>query len=157
VLLLLEEFAVLKHMEKLQTAAGLLAGAGVRLWVIVQDLGQIEEYYGRVWETFIANAGAITAFSNADTNTLKYLSEKLGTVPMLIRRDSGASSSALLSGAKPLQEDLRETPLLHPDELSRVFDRNKLRLLMLAAGQQPLIVERVLYFRDPMFKGMYDD
>jgi type IV secretion system protein VirD4 len=31
VLLLLEEFPVLKHMEKLETAAGLLAGAGVRL------------------------------------------------------------------------------------------------------------------------------
>jgi type IV secretion system protein VirD4 len=156
VLLLLEEFPVLKHMEKLETAAGLLAGAGVRLWVVVQDLGQIEQHYGKAWETFIANAGAITAFSNADLRTQKYLSEKLGSVPMLIRRDSGASSSALLSGARPLQEDLRDTPLLHPDELGRVFDRSKMRLLMLAAGQPPLIVERLLYFKDPMFGGMYD-
>ncbi|HEY7244916.1 MAG TPA: type IV secretory system conjugative DNA transfer family protein [Xanthobacteraceae bacterium] len=40
VLLLLEEFPVLKHMEKLEAAAGQLAGSGVKLWVIVQNLGQ---------------------------------------------------------------------------------------------------------------------
>jgi type IV secretion system protein VirD4 len=156
VLLLLEEFPVLKHMEKLETAAGLLAGGGVRLWVIVQDLGQIERYYEKAWETFIANAGAITAFANADLKTLDYLSGKLGNVPMLVRRESGASSSALLSGARPLQEDLRDAALLARDELSRTFERTKLRLLVLAAGQPPLIVERMRYFEEAMFTGMFD-
>ena len=32
----------------------------------------------------------------------------------------------------------------------------KLRMLVLAAGKQPLIVERMLYFEDLMFKGMFD-
>ena len=156
VLLLLEEFPVLKHMEKLEAAAGQLAGSGVRLWVIVQNLGQIKRHYDRGWETFIANAGVITAFANNDLETLGYLRGKLGNVPMLLTRASGASSSALLGGARPMQDDLREAGLLETDELARAFERGKRRMLVLAAGQRPLILERVLYFQDPMFKGMFD-
>ena len=155
-LLLLEEFPVLKHMEKLEAAAGQLAGSGVKLWVIVQNLGQLKRHYKDGWETFIANAGVITAFANADLETLQYLRGKLGNVPMLLNRSSGASSSALLSGARPVKDDLREAGLLEPDELARAFDRDKLRLLVLAAGRQPLIVRRVLYFKDGMFAGMFD-
>jgi type IV secretion system protein VirD4 len=157
VLLLLEEFPVLKHMEKLEAAAGQLAGSGVRLWVIVQNLGQLKRHYKEGWETFIANAGVITAFANADLETLQYLRGKLGNVPMLLNRSSGASSSALLSGARPMQDDLREAALLEMDELARAFDRSKRRALVLAAGQAPLIVERMLYFDEAMFKGMFDD
>ena len=80
VLLLLEEFPVLKHMEKLEAAAGQLAGSGVKLWVIVQNLGQLKRHYKDGWETFIANAGVITAFGNADLETLDYVSKKLGKV-----------------------------------------------------------------------------
>ena len=82
---------------------------------------------------------------------------KLGNVPMLLNRSSGASPSALLSGARPTQEDLRDAALLELDELSRAFDRGKRRALVMAAGQAPLIVERLLYHKDAMFKGMFDD
>jgi type IV secretory pathway TraG/TraD family ATPase VirD4 len=99
---------------------------------------------------------ASTAFANADLETLQYLRGKLGNVPMLLNRSSGASSSALLSGARPMQEDLREAALLENHELARAFGRDKLRALVLAAGESPLILRRVLYFEDGMFKGMFD-
>ena len=50
----------------------------------------------------------LTAFANADLETLRYLKDLLGNVPMLTTRPSGASSSALLSGARPMQDDLRQ-------------------------------------------------
>lgn len=50
---------VLKYMEKLEIAAGQLAGSGVKLWVIVQNFGQLQRHYDKSWETFIANAGAV--------------------------------------------------------------------------------------------------
>ncbi len=67
-------------MEKLEAAAGQLAGSGVRLWVIVQNLGQLERHYKEGWETFIANA---------DLETLQYLrgdaaQPKLGRVASLL-------------------------------------------------------------------------
>ena len=156
VLLLLEEFPILKHMEKLEIAAGQLAGSGVKLWVIVQNVGQLERHYGKGWETFIANAGAITAFANADMTTLDYIGKKLGKVPMVVTRSSGASFSALLGGARPMQDDLRDAALLEVDELARTFERKKRRVLVQAAGHQPLILERALYYEDTMFRGMFD-
>jgi len=158
VLLLLEEFPALKHMEKVEAAAGQLAGSGVKMWFIVQNLGQLTRHYEKRWETFIADAGVITAFANADSETLQYLQGKIGDASMLLSRSPGASSAALLSGARPLQEDLRKEALLEKHETARGFSREKLRLLVLAAGQAPLIVQRVQYFADlPMFKGMFDE
>jgi len=156
VLLLLEEFPVLKYMEKLETAAGQLAGSGVRLWVIVQNLGQLKRHYEQGWETFIANGGVIAAFGNSDMGTLEYLSSKLGKVTMQVTRGSNASSSALLGGARPTQEDLRDAGLLETDELARLFEREKRRALVLAARRQPLILERALYYEDKRFAGMFD-
>ena len=87
---------------------------------------------------------------------MQYVRGKLGNVPMPLDRSSGASSSALLSGARPVQEVLREAGLLEMDELPRAFDRSKRRALVLAAGQPPLIVQRMLYYEDRIFDGMFD-
>jgi type IV secretion system protein VirD4 len=157
VLLLLEEFPVLRYMEKIEFAAGQLAGSGVKLWIIVQNFGQLERYYEHGWETFIVNAGAITAFANADMKTLDYPKRKLGNVPMLVSRSSGASSSSVLSGARPLQEDLRDAGLLETDELARTFERGTRRMLVLAAGRKPMILERALYYEDAMLRGCLID
>ena len=55
-----------------------------------------------------------------------------------------------------MQDDLREAALLEMDEFGRAFDRGKRRALALAAGQPPLIVQRMVYYEDAMFKGMFD-
>jgi type IV secretion system protein VirD4 len=157
VLLLLEEFPVLKHMEKLEAAAGQLAGSGVKLWVIVQNLGQLKRHYKEGWETFIANAGVVTAFGNADLETLEYVSRKLGKVAMRVERGSNATSNDLLRGARVTQEDLREWALLDTDEAEQQFAREKERLLALVAGRTPLLLRRTRYYEDARFAGMYDD
>ena len=35
---ILEEFPVLRHMQAIESAAGLMAGFGVKLWAVLQDL-----------------------------------------------------------------------------------------------------------------------
>ena len=57
---------------------------------------------------------------------------------------------------RPRQDDLREAALMETYELARGFERSKRRMLMLAAGKQPPIVERMLYFEDAMFKDVFD-
>lgn len=37
VLFVLDEFPVLGHLQTIETAAGLMAGFGVKLWVIIQN------------------------------------------------------------------------------------------------------------------------
>ncbi|MEL7197912.1 MAG: type IV secretory system conjugative DNA transfer family protein [Pseudomonadota bacterium] len=92
VLFILDEFASLGHMDMLEKAAGLMAGYGVKLWPIVQDLTQIKKHYRESWETFLANAGAMTFFANSDLTTLEWLSKRMGETEV-IRENKGSSTS----------------------------------------------------------------
>ena len=74
-LMVLDEFPVLGYMRTIEAAAGQIAGFGVKLWTIVQDITQLQRLYRDSWETFVANSGVVTAFANTDGSTLKYLSE----------------------------------------------------------------------------------
>jgi len=78
ILFILDEFATLGHLEAIERAAGYIAGFGVKLWSVLQDLSQLKDLYAKRWETFIGNAGVLTAFANTDTATLEYLSKRLG-------------------------------------------------------------------------------
>jgi type IV secretion system protein VirD4 len=78
VLLILEEFAALGRMPMIEKAAGYIAGFGVKIWTVLQDLNQLSAHYEKTWETFIGNAGVLTAFGNVDVTTLEYLSKRLG-------------------------------------------------------------------------------
>lgn len=92
VLFILDEFASLGHMETLEKAAGLMAGYGVKLWPIVQDLSQMQKHYKESWQTFIANAGTMTFFANSDLTTLEWLSKRIGETE-IIRENAGQSQS----------------------------------------------------------------
>jgi type IV secretion system protein VirD4 len=154
VLLLLEELPVLGHMAAIESAAGQIAGFGVKMWSVLQDLTQLQKHYDKSWETFIGNAGVLTFFSNTDATTLRYVSEKLGTSAMLVDVPSGVTLGARRSGAAESNKQLRVDPLLSPHEVERFFARQTGRLLVLAAGKPPVIVERALYYQDSGFEGL---
>lgn len=82
-LVILDEFAALGHMASIERAAGYIAGFGVKLWVILQDLSQLQSLYKQRWETFLGNAGTLTAFGNVDVTTLDYLAKRLGETEVL--------------------------------------------------------------------------
>ena len=156
VLFVLDEFPVLGHMDSIEKAAGLMAGFGVKLWLIIQNVGQLKQHYKEGWETFFANCGIITAFGISDFETLKALSDNLGRMAIVEKVRSGASNSALSQGASPLQDDRREVPLLAEHELRLAFGRKKNRVLIFNAEDNPAVVERFIYYKDPMFNGFYD-
>src|SRR3984957_9274025 len=54
VLFLLDEFAALGRLEPVERAMGLMAGYGVQLWPILQDLHQLRSTYGKRAETFLS-------------------------------------------------------------------------------------------------------
>jgi type IV secretion system protein VirD4 len=77
ILFMMEEFAVLGHMEIMERAAGYFPGFGVKLWAILQDTTQLRRYYQNSWETFLGNAGLVQCFANGDQATLEYISQRL--------------------------------------------------------------------------------
>jgi type IV secretion system protein VirD4 len=78
VLFMLDEFAQLGHMEVIEKNLGLMREYGVKLWPVLQDLGQMKDLYERRWESFIGNAGMLHAFAPQDATTREYLSKLSG-------------------------------------------------------------------------------
>lgn len=92
VLFVLDEIAALGRLEIIEKAAGLMAGYGVKLWSVWQDLGQLKRHYNECWETFLGNAGILSFFANSDMTTLEWLSKRMGDVELL-RETDGASEA----------------------------------------------------------------
>ena len=78
VLFLLDEFAALGRLEPVERAMGLMAGYGVQLWPILQDLHQLRGTYGTRAGTFLSNAGLVQVFNVNDTDTADWVSRALG-------------------------------------------------------------------------------
>ncbi|MCP4932764.1 MAG: type IV secretory system conjugative DNA transfer family protein [bacterium] len=78
VLMCLDEFAGLKKMEVIENAAAQIAGAGVKLFFVLQYLTQLKDIYKDNWEGFLANAGLKIFFDMEDGFTREYVSKFIG-------------------------------------------------------------------------------
>jgi type IV secretion system protein VirD4 len=94
-------------------AMGLLAGYGVQLWPILQDLSQLQDLYPHRWRSFLANAGVVQAFGVNDAGTAEYLSSLLGTRTVIVRHE-GRSMDGKQRGTENYGPASR--PLLMPHE-----------------------------------------
>ena len=145
VLVVLDEFAVLGQMASIETGAAFLPGFGVKLWTVLQDLGQLKKLYSHGWETFVGNAGVMTFFANTDQTTLDYISRQLGNRTMVVNEPANPTHDARFQGAPEKRLALRVDPLLAPTELANYFGRSKMRGLVLAAEELPVVLQRVPY------------
>lgn len=143
VLFMLEEFPSLGHMRSIETAAGLMAGFGVKLWSVLQDFTQLKTHYPKSWETFLGNAGIIQAFGNADVTTTEHLSKMLGATQVLERQDIHVSSSAMGAGDTGRREHIRSVRLLDANEITMHFARETGRQLILMPGRPPIYMNRL--------------
>jgi hypothetical protein len=94
----MDEFAALGKMDVIETAAGLMAGYGVKLWPILQDLSQLKRHYPQSWETFLGNAGLHQFFGNTDLTTLEHVSKRLGKTAVLARSPKARTSGRARKG-----------------------------------------------------------
>jgi len=92
VLMLLDEFPALRRMRVLENAAAQIAGFGVKLAVIVQNLGQLKELYKDNWETFIANSGIKLFSCNDDHFTRDYVSKLIGEEDVVLYNQSKSAT-----------------------------------------------------------------
>lgn len=154
VLFCLDEFATLGHMETIENAAGQIAGFGVKLWPIIQDLGQLETLYEKRWQTFMANAGVLQFFGNSDLTTLNWISERLGDTTLRVMTQSEVGhKQAAETGATGESWANDVQPLLKVDEISQIFSRDDryCRQLVIWAGRDPMILQRAYYDKHEMF------
>jgi type IV secretion system protein VirD4 len=176
VLFCLDEFAALGHMQTIERAAGQIAGFGVKLWPVIQDLTQLQRDYQRAWETFMGNAGLLTFFGNTDLTTLEHISKRLGETEVIRtvsnetqnwQRTSGQSSPGLFDslaaqgvtstskglnegGNRTASESLQRAALMNPDEIARHFSREAGNILAFVPDKppagRPFALNRCVYF-----------
>lgn len=145
VLFILEEFPTLGYMRQIEAAAGLMAGYGVKLWTVMQDLSQIKALYPNSWETFIGNAGIVEAFGNTDATTLDYLSKALGNTLAVQQQPENLSLSAQQGGAARDRDQIVTVPLMAAHELALAFARDRQNKLVMIAGRKPFPIGRIFW------------
>ena len=92
VLAVLDEFPVLGHLGVMETAIGYMAGFGLKIWAILQDISQLKRHYPESWESFLGNAGVLQVFGNVDHSTLDYIAKRLGELEVI--RESASFSES---------------------------------------------------------------
>ncbi len=78
VLMMIDEFFQLGPIPTIENTLTYAPGFGLRLWLIIQDIGQLKKNYPDSWETILGACGIKQFFGINDLPTAKYLSELLG-------------------------------------------------------------------------------
>ncbi|RYF12042.1 MAG: hypothetical protein EOO40_02125, partial [Deltaproteobacteria bacterium] len=87
VLLLLDEFPKLGRFAAIEDSISILRGYGVRLWLLVQDLNQLQRVHP-IWRTFLASA-TLQAFGRQQMQTARMLAASFAYEPVAVN-DIGA-------------------------------------------------------------------
>lgn len=146
-LFLLDEFAALGRLEAVERAMGLMAGYGLQLWPILQDMSQLKDLYGERAGTFIANAGVQQVFGVNDFETAKWLSQMIG------QETAGFQTDSFKPGDGPsFSNNLTGRDLLTPDEIMQLRPENQ---LLRVQGQATAVAQKLRYYTDPEFRGLF--
>lgn len=169
-LFVVDEMRSLGTMQELEEGVSYLAGYGIKLACVVQNLGQLKELYRSNWQTFLGNAGAVIAFGLMDQESAEYVSRRLGQ--HYVERASRSRSTnvntpvwtggtGLFGSRAAVQHEARAGTsagesqswqeqieyVLRPEEVVYETSREKERLVALMADGKPLFLRRLDYFR----------
>jgi type IV secretion system protein VirD4 len=156
VLFLLDEFASLGKLEAIERAMGLMAGYGLQLWPILQDVHQLRSLYSERAGTFISNAGVMQAFGVNDFETADMLSKTIGkTTVRYITSGESENTSMFNSRDHSVShtEQMASYNLMDPNEIMKLEPSH---MLLMMTGKDPLILRKIRYFEEIDFKGLYD-
>ncbi len=156
VLLMMDEFASLGRMQRVEAAAGQIAGLGCKLFPVLQDLSQLKAMTP-LWETFLGNAGVLSFFGNSDLTTLEWLEKRLGQTTVYSPSHSDPTYDAAVSGGVTgAGYSLSTHPLMTVAEIARTFGRDDPfhRQLVILPSRGPMILQRAFYDQHEAFRGL---
>lgn len=159
-LCLLDEFPTLGRFKAIEESAGYMAGYGLKLVPIIQNIGQVQDLYAKNWETFLGNAGAIIAFGLNDAESEKYIADRLGrimvteTTQSISSGVSGAAIGNTGSNSNSWNTSRHERPVRFPNEIHDQGARETGRAFVIPASGKGFTVARGSYADFPA--GLFD-
>lgn len=152
VLFMLDEMGAIGKLDTLLDAFGLLAGSGMQLHPIFQDLNQAHSIYGNRWQTFIANAAVTQVFGTRDLMTAEYVSKLCGTTTVeQLTYETALRRERLFADPEYFTHGDQATgrPLVTPDEVMTLHPAIQILVL---ANAWPATCYRVPYYLDARFR-----
>lgn len=151
VLIMLDEFDRLGHMEVIAEAFKTLRSYGGRLAVVTQSLSALEDtrLYGKTGtRSIVANAGMKLFMATDDDETARYVSDLIGDYT----RTSTSRSHKPLTSHRIVSDSVSEreegAKLLRPEQIARLPSH---QALVLRTGAFPILAEKIRYFEDGFF------
>ena len=153
------------RLKALEDGYGLMAGMGLQLLAVLQDLSQLQRLYHEGWQTFMANSGVIQVFGTRDLMTAEYVSKLVGVTTRTVHSTSenwgtnsgtssspqGFSSNSGSSSGGGISYTPTQRPLLFPDELMRM---PKEAQIILVENANPILARKIVYHQDAKYQGL---
>lgn len=160
-LLMLDEFPSYGRLEIFQEALAYIAGYGIKAYLIMQDISQLQGAYGRE-ESILSNCHIRVAYAPNKVETAEWLSRSVGQTTVVVKDEtrSGKHGSIYLEGLSRHDVAIAR-PLLTPDECMRLKAPQKDKegritspgdVLVFVSGHRPIYGTQILYFQDPWFR-----
>lgn len=155
--MILDEMATLGYMRELENAIGQVAGLGLRITSVLQDLGQLKAIYDKRFETFLGNSGILQFFGNVDHFTSKWVSDYLGKTTIRHAEQNVTSVEDKEKARPSLNYRTQTLELMTPEDVRRYFARGDRfnRQLVIIPGQRPYILQRANYDQHELFTGRF--
>ena len=145
-LFLLDEFPSLGKLAFFETQLAYLAGYGIKAFLIVQSLNQLQAVYGQN-NSILDNCHVRLTYNALDDRTAKRISDLVGQTTHVKLQRSFSGGGLFRSVNESEQEHAR--PLLTPDEVLRLPFEDA---ILLVGGNPPYRGRKVMYYLDPRFK-----
>lgn len=159
-LLMLDEFTSLGKLPIMEKALAYIAGYGGKVYLIVQDITQLNAVYGKD-NALMANCHVRIAYAPNTVETAEILSKMTGKTTVVEEKVSlsGSRTGHLKNASVNVSETARN--LLTPDECMRLPGLAKDEkgnvtpgdMLIFTAGYSAIYGRQILYFRDPVFSA----
>lgn len=148
-LLLLDEFPALGQLNDLEKAFAFIAGYGLKAFLIVQSINQLNKTYGND-NSIIDNCHIRIFFAPNDAKTPDTVSRMLGTKTETVINESWTGCKWL--SKRNYSTSLTGRALLTPGEIALLPYE---KAIVLIAGFKPILVNKNFYYSDPHFICRY--
>jgi len=143
VLFLIDEAAALGKVTRFPNWLATLRKYNVVLWPIFQNLGQVEDLYGKGWQTFLANCGLRQFIGVGDLQTAEHVTKLLGQLTV---------KTQSLNHEGKLTESEARRALMDIDEILYAPSKDQ---LVFTSKNRPRVLKKTPYWVRPELRGLF--
>ncbi len=144
-LMIIDEATSLKKLPILQEALGYVAGYGIRMFMLVQDITQVEELYGDK-QSFDSGAETRIVYAPNKIETAEKLARMSGKTT--ITEESASTSRDMIgikAGSVSLSTSKTARDLMTADEFLMLHDQD---MVVFIKGQPPVYGRKAFYYEN---------